>query len=277
VGTSKQATVTVTNSTPSGGDTLTVTRIVVSGTGFSLVAPGSSFSLAPGQSITVSLNFAPAAAGNAVGQVSLYLAGNSESRKIRLAGTTIAGNLLTISPSPMSFGAVTLGMSKSLPVTLAAANSAVTISSASWSGQGYSISGIAFPITIPANRSIIANCNFAPQEAGTVSGQVIFFSDAANSTATATFSGAGASSVTSTSKVNLIWDPSGPGTTGYNVYRGTSSGGPYARLNAVPGAGVTYTDFTAAAGTTYYYVATSIAAGVESARSNEVVTTVPAP
>jgi hypothetical protein len=201
VGTSKQATVTVTNSTPSGGDTLTVTRIVVSGTGFSLVAPGSSFSLAPGQSTTVGLNFAPAASGNAVGQVSLYLAGNPDSRKISLRATTIAGNRLTISPSPISFGTVTLGRSKSLPVTLSAATSAVTISSASWSGQGYSISGIDFPITIPANSSVTASCNFAPQEAGTVSGQVIFVSDAANSTTSETFSGTGAAPPISLSKV----------------------------------------------------------------------------
>jgi fibronectin type 3 domain-containing protein len=63
---------------------------------------------------------------------------------------------------------------------------------------------------------------------------------------------------------------------GYNVYRGTTSGGPYARIGAAPVASLTYTDTAVASGQTYYYVCTAVDGGNnESAYSNEGAATVP--
>ena len=45
---------------------------------------------------------------------------------------------------------------------------------------------------------------------------------------------------------------------GYNVYRGTISGGPYTKLNSSLLVSDAYTDNTVQAGQTYYYVATSV-------------------
>ena len=64
---------------------------------------------------------------------------------------------------------------------------------------------------------------------------------------------------------------------GYNVYRGTASGGPYGELNSGIAA-TTDTDSTVQGGQTYYYVVTAIdSSGVESAYSNQVIATVPSP
>ena len=63
------------------------------------------------------------------------------------------------------------------------------------------------------------------------------------------------------------------GLTGYNVYRGTTSGGPYTLITSSPVSGTTYTDSTASNGTTYYYVVTAVNAVGESARSNEAYAT----
>ena len=56
--------------------------------------------------------------------------------------------------------------------------------------------------------------------------------------------------------INLAWI-AGTGSTGsYNVYRATVAGGPYTKLGGMPTASASYTDTTAVAGTTYYYVVT---------------------
>jgi fibronectin type 3 domain-containing protein len=74
-------------------------------------------------------------------------------------------------------------------------------------------------------------------------------------------------------KVNLTWTaPTGAVT--YNVYRSLASGGeagttPIATGLATP----SYTDTSAAAGTTYFYEVTAVDAGGESALSNEATTT----
>jgi hypothetical protein len=57
--------------------------------------------------------------------------------------------------------------------------------------------------------------------------------------------------------------------TSYNVYRATTSGGPYTQIMSGV-TGTTYTDTGLTNGTTYFYVVTAVnAAGVESAYSNE--------
>jgi len=76
--------------------------------------------------------------------------------------------------------------------------------------------------------------------------------------------------------VDLSWNPSNSVVIGYNLYRSTVSGGPYARLNSSIVSGTTYTDSTIQSGTTYYYVSTSINSdSEESAYSNEATAAIP--
>jgi len=63
---------------------------------------------------------------------------------------------------------------------------------------------------------------------------------------------------------------------GYNVYRGTVSGGPYTKINSSLITGLTYSDSTVVNGTEYYYVATAVdSSGDESVNSNEVSASIP--
>ncbi len=76
--------------------------------------------------------------------------------------------------------------------------------------------------------------------------------------------------------VDLAWNPSSSSVIGYNLYRGTQSGGPYAKLNSSPLSGTSYTDSNTVSGTTYYYVSTSLNAdSQESQYSNEASATIP--
>jgi fibronectin type 3 domain-containing protein len=78
--------------------------------------------------------------------------------------------------------------------------------------------------------------------------------------------------------VDLSWTASTSTVAGYYIYRGTTSGGPYTRLNSTLATATTYSDTTVQPGNTYYYVVTSVDSNlVESAYSNEVTAAVPTP
>jgi hypothetical protein len=91
----------------------------------------------------------------------------------------------------MNFGTVAVGSSQQKTGTLTAGNTDVTVSSAAWTGQGYSVSGIAFPVTVPAGKSLSYTVTFAPETAGSSTGSVSFASDASNSPTVQHFSGTG--------------------------------------------------------------------------------------
>lgn len=82
-----------------------------------------------------------------------------------------------------------------------------------------------------------------------------------------------------THSVTLNWAAStSSGVAGYNIYRSSTSAGPYTLSGSASSPIVTYTDFSVTAGQTYFYVVTAIDdSGVESAYSNEVQATVPSP
>jgi hypothetical protein len=181
---------------------------------------------------------------------------------------------LTVTPSSFSFGTVSVGSSKALPGKLSASNSDVIVSSASWNGQGFALSGISFPATVPVGQSLSFTLTFTPQAAGSSSGSLDFVSNASNLVGAEALTGTGSQS--SQYSVSLSWDPSTSPVVGYNVYRGTHSGGPYQKLNHSPQPATAYADATVQSGFTYFYVATAVAPDlVESPHSNETSATIP--
>ena len=182
---------------------------------------------------------------------------------------------LTVTPSTMNFGDVSVGKNSVLTGTLTAGSSDITVSSAAWNGEGYSVSGISFPATVPAGQSVHYTVTFAPQSAGSSSGSVTFDSDASNSPGKQSLDGQGEQQGSSQYSVSLSWNASAKATS-YNVYRGTVSGGPYSKINAAPNSATTYADTSVQSGQTYYYVTTAVdSQGGESAYSNQAQATIP--
>ena len=180
---------------------------------------------------------------------------------------------LTITPTTLNFGTVAVGKSKTMTGTLTA-SSDVTVSSADWNGSGYSVNGITFPTTVAAGNSVSFGVTFSPPSSGSSTGSISFLSDAANSPATETLTGSGAQ--TSQHSVDLSWDPSSSQVAGYNIYRGTRSGGPYSRLNSALQVSTSFTDSGVQSGLTYFYVARSVDSNSqESVPSNEVSAAIP--
>lgn len=80
----------------------------------------------------------------------------------------------------------------------------------------------------------------------------------------------------STHSVELNWQASTSNVVGYNIYRGTTNGGPYVRINTTLVTPLNYTDSSVASSTTYYYVTTAVdPAGVESEYSNQASAKIP--
>jgi fibronectin type 3 domain-containing protein len=78
--------------------------------------------------------------------------------------------------------------------------------------------------------------------------------------------------------VTLTWTASTSTVSGYNIYRGTVSGGPYTMINSALEAATSYVDNTVESGQTYYYVVTAVNSGDEqSAYSNQTEVVIPTP
>jgi hypothetical protein len=182
--------------------------------------------------------------------------------------------LLSVSPTTMSFGTVAVGSSAKLTGTLSASTSDVNVTSAAWTGQDYSVSGITFPVTVPAGTTVNYTVTFEPQVAGDSAGSISFVSDGSDSPLGEKLDGSGGQAGVHT--VALAWDASTSSVIGYNVYRGTQSGGPYQRLTSSPQPGTSYTDGAVLTSTTYYYVATAVDSNnVESGYSNQAQAVIP--
>jgi len=184
-----------------------------------------------------------------------------------------AGGLLSIAPSSTNFGNVAIGSDSIQSVVLSNSSaSSITISQANVAGNEFSISGLSLPLTLAVNQNSTFSVTFTPPVTGTVTGSVSLVSNATNSPTTETLSGTG------THVVDLSWQASTSTVAGYNVYRGTVSGGPYTKVNSSLISGTAYMDTTVQAGQTYYYVATAVdSSNDESTYSTQATAVVPSP
>lgn len=262
--------------TNSGGSALTISQIAPSGTGFSVSGISLPITLAAGQSTSFTVSFAaPQSAGSTTGALTISSNATDPTLSVLLAGTGTLPGTLAVSPTSVNFGSVQVGATQTQTGTLSASNTAVTVSSAGVSGSSFSLSGISLPVTIAAGGSLSFQLAYAPTAAGTASANVTFVSNASNSSVSLALSGS--ATAPPPASVTLSWDAStSSGVDGYNVYRGTVSGGPYTRLNSTLNTTMSTTDTTVQAGQTYYYVTTAVnSAGTESAYSNQVQAAVP--
>jgi hypothetical protein len=154
--------------------------------------------------------------------------------------------------------------------------SQVTISNVSISGAGFNVSGVSAGQILAPGQSGTLNVTFTPAVGGSVTGSLAVVSSASNSPATIALSGTGLQVVAHW--VDLSWLESTPIVTGFNVYRGVQSGGPYTKLNSTPIAVTNDTDHTVQSGQTYFYLVAAIDSNnIETVYSNEVSVVIPIP
>lgn len=91
-------------------------------------------------------------------------------------------------------------------------------------------------------------------------------------------SGTLASAFTYFHTVTLSWTDSSSGASGFNVYRSSTSAGPYSRQNSTLLTGTSFSDNHVQAGQTYFYVTTAVnSSNAESGYSNQAQANVPSP
>jgi len=258
----------------SGSATLQVTQVTTSGAPFSLSGLAIPFSVPAGGAASFNVGFAPASAGNFSGSLSISSNGSTSALTVPMSGTgATATYQLSLSPTSLNFGSLTTGSSTTQNVTLTnTGNSAVSVSQITASGTGFSVSTLGFPFSLAAGQSTSFSVGFAPSSAGSFTGSVAVTNNATSSPLVVALSGI----ATVSHSVSLSWSPGSSTYAGFNVYRGTTSGGPYTKLDNSLIAAPSYQDNSVTSGQTYYYVATEVdSTGKESNYSNEAIAAIP--
>jgi len=275
--TSTVQTLTLSNT---GNGALSITGLALTGTNASDFAQTNTCgsSVAASANCTISVTFRPAASGSRTASVIITDNASGSPQTVSLSGTGTAA-LASLSATSLAFGNEPIDVtSTAQTVTLSnTGNAALSITGLALTGTN--ASDFAQTNTCGSSVAAGANCTiavmFTPSVTRTEAASLSIADNSSGSPQTVSLSGAG------THDVILSWTASTtPGVVGYDVYRGTTSGGPYpTELNSTPVNGTTYTDATVQAGQTYYYVVTAVASDdvTQSADSNQVSATVPSP
>jgi hypothetical protein len=197
IGQSGTKTVTLTST---GNGILTISGISVQGNGFTASGPHLPISLSAGQSTTISVLFKPTASAVDSGTVTIASNAVEPSMTVALSGTgtTAATSVLSVSPSSVAFGTVSVGSEVTKTVQLASTGTAsVTISGMAFSGSGISVSGLALPLTLAAGKDASLTITYKPSSAGTLAGSVSIASNASDPSEVVGLSGTATTSPTS--------------------------------------------------------------------------------
>jgi hypothetical protein len=186
--------------------------------------------------------------------------------------------ILTISPTNIEFGSVTVNTSSTRTVRLTSTGTApVTIKSGKLSGSGFKMSGATFPVTLNPDLALTLDIQFHPTVTGAATGRLTIESNSSvDDKVVIDLTGKGESAQ---HQVELSWDKPHDSIipiVGYDIYRAVGSSSAYHQLNSSLDVHTTYVDTTVQAGVTYDYVVRSVDAfGVESAPSNKADADIP--
>ena len=193
VGSSQTQSLTLTNV---GSSRLTITQATPSLAVFTLTGLSYPVTLYAGQSVRCNVTFNTQSAVTSNGSVAIAFHNRHNSGSytttVPLSGTGVNSGQLTSAPASLGFGGVTTTSSGSLTETLTnSGGTSVTISAASTTGSGFSVSGLTLPTTLTAGQSISFSTKFSPTAGGAVTGNLAITSNAANSTLNVPLTGTG--------------------------------------------------------------------------------------
>ena len=275
IGAASTKTLTVTNPSHSA---LTLSQI--SSSGGALASPFSAggitmpLTLAAGQSYTFQVTFTPKSTGDFFGNL-LLVSSSGEQLSVAENGVGSGAGILTVNPSSLNFGSVTVGSSQSHTITLTASSNQVVVASDSLGSAEYSISGLTLPLTLAAGQSVPVSVTFSPVSSGSANTNLAFATGTGSTNPVLTsLIGTGVAQVSHS--VALSWQPSSSDVAGYNVYRGGKSAGPYAKINSSTDGSTSFADDSVQGGSSYYYEVTAVdPSGMESVPSSPVMASVP--
>jgi Abnormal spindle-like microcephaly-assoc'd, ASPM-SPD-2-Hydin/HYDIN/CFA65/VesB-like, Ig-like domain/Cep192 domain 4 len=187
VGSTTSQTVQLANT---GNSSVTVSQVAASGSGISVSGLAAPVTIAPAQSVPLTVKFAPTSGGAVAGSLTVT---NSEgiNAVAAVTGTGVQAGI-SVTPASASFGSVVTGSTNSQTIQLKNNGTAsLTVSQVAATGSGFGVSGVAVPLTLAPGASSTFNVQYAPTTAGAVNGSVTIVSNAPNSPSTVSLSGTG--------------------------------------------------------------------------------------
>jgi hypothetical protein len=173
VNTVANAAVSLTNS---GAANLTISRIVVSGTGFAANSIKTPTTVPAGGNVVLDVAFSPKTTGNFYGAVTVSSNDpDTPTETIALDGTATTQTIgkLIATPAALNFNNVKQGSTASAVTTLKNVGTAnVTLSQINISGSGFSTSGIATPVLVVPGESLILTVKYSAASNRTSSGNI---------------------------------------------------------------------------------------------------------
>ena len=172
-----------------------IEQITMKGSGFSVKGISVPLTIEAGGSASFTADFVPGSTGAASGSISLVTDASPAPIVIGLEGTG-TGALVAVTPSSGSFGDVVVGAEATEPLELqVSGNASVKITKVSTTGAGFSVSGLAVPLTVSPGQSVSFLATFKPATAGNLSGTISITSTAEDSVVTVGLAGKGATPV----------------------------------------------------------------------------------
>jgi hypothetical protein len=270
-----------------GTKALQISNLSVSGRDFSVPPVSLPFTLGVNQSQIVTVAYAPSSAGGSSGLVVIQ-DGSGGRSSIPVSGNGQASNAaLTLSPASLDFGSLAVQSTATRSVSLSnVGNTQVQVVSVSLAGQGFGFANLPSGFTLAPQQNVSFTVWFRPNATGAASGALSLSSPnlaapvqlamSGTGVASAPSSGGGGTPPSGAHSVSLSWGASASQVSGYFVYRGNTSGGPYTRISSGVVPGLSYGDSSVSNGATYFYVVTAVdAQGFESGYSNEAAASVP--
>jgi Cep192 domain 4/Abnormal spindle-like microcephaly-assoc'd, ASPM-SPD-2-Hydin/HYDIN/CFA65/VesB-like, Ig-like domain len=192
VGTSSSQAVSLLNS---GASSLTISQATISGNGLSVSGLPLPQTLGPGQSTSFAIVFSPATTGSVTSSLSVASDATNSSLLIPVSATGVQP-LISISPSSVSFGSLTIGLTNTQMITVTNPGSAnLSVTQEAGPSPGFSLSGLTFPLTIAPGKSSSFTVGFSPTTSGTLSSSITLVSNAPTSPSLLTLSGSGVSPI----------------------------------------------------------------------------------
>ena len=178
VGSEQSQTIHVENT---GGESASISKLTVSGTGVSVSGMTAPMTLAAGQTANLTVSYKPVATGTLAGSVSIASNATDPSVVVGI-NATATSSTLAATPSSFSFGNVVVGSDTTQTIRLQnIGTSQVTISAITPSVSSIAISGVTLPIKLASGTSATLTAAYKPTAAGSVAGKITVTSNAVGS------------------------------------------------------------------------------------------------
>ncbi len=155
----------------------------------------------------------------------------------------LAQGTLSFSPSPGSFGSVTVGSSKTITLTVKNTGLGPVSISAGSVRTPFSVSGLTVPYTISTGGYLTLSVKFAPTSTGLFSSSVLFTSNATNGSAQYSVSGTGvtAAGAVTTTPASVSFGTVANGTTNSQTVQLKNAGGTSVTISSIAVSGTGFT------------------------------------